>query len=124
MFDHIHEAVIHGNHTKQLYYVENFIYEDENKYVPIRDRSHLSGSEKKIELIPSSEIRKAITKVVANAFSISESEIISSALSLLGFKKTTETSKQVLQKIIREMIEQNELIAGNGKITVPELKRV
>lgn len=124
MFDHIHEAVIHDNHTKQLYFEENFIYGDGNKFVPIRDRSHLSGSEKKIELIPSSEIKKAITKVVANAFSINEREIISSALSLLGFKKTTETSKQVLQKIIREMIEQNELITGNGKITVPELKRV
>ncbi|MCK5157441.1 MAG: DUF3320 domain-containing protein, partial [Spirochaetales bacterium] len=89
MRDYILYAVKQGKKNHLFHFENDFLYTDSKKQVQVRDRSKLPVSVKKIELVSKEEMQEAFILVVTAAFSLSEEEAVSAALSLMGFGKAT-----------------------------------
>jgi hypothetical protein len=88
-------------HQKKMFHMESeFLYENEDKKVEIRDRSNLPNTHKKIQNVPPEEIQQALLETIRNAFSIPTEEAISEALSKLGFGRATQKAREVIGKEI------------------------
>lgn len=118
ILDSIQNAVKYGHRDKLFFVSKDFIYPDELKKVEIRDRSELPNNLKHIEHIPPEEIQQAIIETVGMAFSISESEVISEALSQMGFNRSTEKARNIIIKGIKVLIKKNKVKFDNDKLMI------
>jgi very-short-patch-repair endonuclease len=95
-------------HKNNLFYLgKEYLYKDATKTVEVRDRSDLPSKLKDIEYVPLEEVQKAIIKTIELAFSIPESDVISEALSLMGFKKATEKASAIIKKEVINLLKMN-----------------
>ncbi len=113
MMTHIESALKQGTQGGFLHYENDFIFKDAKKYVWLRDRSNLDNSFKNIELVPYEELELAILESVKLAFSISKEDVISEALSLMGFNRVTANAKKFVMNVLDALIK-------NGKLDVSE----
>ncbi|MFT6065153.1 MAG: very-short-patch-repair endonuclease [Paraglaciecola sp.] len=106
-------------HDKNLFYLDKeYLYKDITKTAEIRDRSDLPNKLKDIEQVSYKEIQEAIIKTIELAFSMPETEVISEALSLTGFKKATEKASAVIQKEIINLFKKNIIKKENNKLLI------
>jgi len=84
----------------------------------VRDRSDLPASVKKIDLVPKLEIQAALLAAIEAAFSLSEEDAISEALSLMGFQRTTAKSKQIVAFILQGLVEESRIKEENTKMAI------
>jgi hypothetical protein len=95
-------------HKNNLFYLgKEYLYKDATKTVEVRDRSDLPSKLKDIEYVPLEEVQKAIIKTIELAFSIPESDVISEALFLMGFKKATEKASAIIKKEVINLLKMN-----------------
>lgn len=96
----------------------DFLWRSQNEDAPVRDRSSLSNSSRKPELIAPEELRAAIDKVVKEAFGMDRSEVPSAVLRLLlGFRRTSEAARQTILSRLDAMVAQGELKEEGSHIT-------
>lgn len=96
---------------------EGFVWLPEMQIPPVRDRSELDTTAKKIEFVAPEEIRQAIAQEVERAFSMSVDDAIASAGRSLGFFRLTEQAKQIFRHHLAGMVEDHMLILRNGVVS-------
>ena len=91
-----------------------FLWHPEMQEAPVRDRSDLPASSKKLELVAPEEIAVAIKRVLTASFGMEKTEVPAAVLRLLfGFRRTSEASQRGIEKVIDDMIAAGE-ISQNG----------
>ena len=73
---------------------------------------------KHIERISKEEIQRAILKTIEMAFSIAQQEVISEALSLIGFNRATSKSVDIVNKEISKLIKKKSVAIVNEKLII------
>ena len=131
IFDCIYSGANYGHKKQWFYFKENILYKDKSKKVEIRERSDLSSNLKHIEHIPKEELQQAIINTIEMAFSIKEQEVISDALSLIGFNRATEKASDVIKKEIKNLLtskkirfEQEKLMLNQDKEKFEKVKNL
>jgi superfamily I DNA and/or RNA helicase/very-short-patch-repair endonuclease len=116
IFSKIIEGAKYGHRNKQFYFSNEVVYKDESKDVEIRDRSEMPNNIKHIEHISKEEIQSAILKTIEMAFSIAQTEVISEALSLIGFNRATEKSSYIIKQEIETLISKSTIKLEQEKL--------
>ncbi|MCM4161731.1 DUF3320 domain-containing protein [Antarcticibacterium flavum] len=109
IYEHIFISATLGHDRKRFYMESEFLYEDETKKVELRDRSNLHNSLKNIENVPPEEIRLALLETIEKAFSISQEEAISEALSKMGFGRATQKASKVVKTEIKKLMKMRKI---------------
>jgi very-short-patch-repair endonuclease len=65
---------------------------------PVRDRSDLGSSSRKIEYIAPEEIRAAIERVAQDSYGVSPGDVANGACRMLGFARVTDEMRSVVEK--------------------------
>ena len=118
MLGHIKRAATYGQRNGFLYSEGDFLFADSNKPVRVRDRSDMPPTVKKIELVPDEEIRAALITAIHAAFSMSEEEAISEALSLMGFRRVTAKANQKVGSALRKLVQDGAVTVEGDKVSV------
>ena len=118
MLGHIKRAAAYGHRNGLLYLEGDFLFADSNKLIRVRDRSDMPPTVKKIELVPDEEIRVALITAIRAAFSLSEEEAISEALSLMGFRRVTAKAKRKVGSALRKLEQDSAVTVEDDKISV------
>ena len=84
----------------------------------LRDRSKLPPSSRKIELVAPEEIALAVERVAAAAYGISQQDIVSGAVRILGFGRVTGEMRARTEPIIRRMLADGALEQQGGQMMV------
>lgn len=114
----IDTAIEYGVQETQLYKRGDFLYPDTTYTAPIRDRSQLPASLKKIECVPPQEIQAALLSTIKMAFSLSEENAMISALSMMGFQRATAKAKTEIHKALLTLKQQQRVVEKNGMLTL------
>lgn len=115
---HIKRAAEYGQRNGFLYLEGDFLFADRDKPVRIRDRSDMPPTVKNIELVPDEEIRAALIAAIRAAFSLSEEEAVSEALSLMGFRRVTVKAKRKVGSALRKLEQDGAVTVEDGKVSV------
>ena len=118
MLGHIKRAAEYGQRNGFLYSEGDFLFANSDKPVRVRDRSDMPPAVKKIELVPDEEISEALVTAVQAAFSMSEEEAISEALSLMGFRRVTAKAKQKVGSALRKLVQDGTATVEGDKVSV------
>lgn len=110
-------AIEFGVNEGKIVLREGFVWLSEMQTPPVRDRSDIDATSKKVEFVSPEEIRRAISQEVERAFSMSEDDAISHAARALGFFRITEQAKQLFKNQLASMIEDNVLALRNGVVS-------
>jgi hypothetical protein len=77
-----------------------------------------SANLKRPDMIPPSELRQAIERLVAEHVGIQRDQLPLAVAKVLGFKATSAKLKDVIEKILARMLEENTLILRDEKLFV------
>jgi len=108
------QALKSGSRQELFYYKAPFLYADEDRIVPLRDRSGLAPTYKKIEYVPPEEIAGALKDVVSAAFTIERSEAVSASLALLGFQRATQKAATYVETALQQLLDENAIVESGG----------
>ena len=122
MLGHIKRAAEYGQRNGSFHLAGDFLFADSDKTVRVRDRSDLLVALKKIELVPDEEIRAALLAAIHAAFSLSQEEAISEALSLMGFRRVTAKAGQKVGLVLSALEQEGAITVAGDKISVPPRK--
>ena len=87
--------------------------------VTVRDRSLAgSGTLRRPEMLPPTELRAAIQEVVTGSFGASAEEIVPAVARMLGFKATSAQLRDVVGVQIEELTRDGKLTAQGSLLTV------
>jgi hypothetical protein len=114
---HIEKAAVYGHINQMIFLDGDFLFADSSKPVKVRDRSDLPASAKKLELVPQEEIREALIISIGAAFSLSEEDAISEALSMMGFQRSTAKAKQQVGTVLQILVQEERIKFENDKLT-------
>jgi hypothetical protein len=84
------EALRQALHRRLFVQRGEFLWSVAMERAPLRDRSGLSASSRKLELVAADEIRRAIVAVVQQAYGISPDEIPAAVCKVLGFARVND----------------------------------
>lgn len=115
ILNHVKEAIQKGHKDDVFHVDKDFIYHDYKREVPVRDRSILPASLKKIELVPDEEIRAALVEAITKAFTLPKNDAAPEALSLLGFQRATAKSREKVELVMNDLIEKG-LLKEQGEL--------
>ncbi|MYB71460.1 MAG: DUF3320 domain-containing protein [Gemmatimonadetes bacterium] len=118
MLGHIKRAATYGQRNGFLYLEGDFLFADSDKPVRVRDRSDMPPTVKKIELVPDEEVQAALVTAIHAAFSMSEEEAISEALSLMGFRRVTAKANQKVGSALRKLVQDGAVTVEGDKVSV------
>lgn len=118
ILEHIILGAKYGHQNNLFFYSNEFLYQDANKTVEVRDRSDLDPSFKKIENVAPEEIQKALVDTISIAFSLAEAEAISETLSLMGFNRSTEKARAIVTTEIAKLFKEKKLKIDDNRIII------
>ncbi|ARA93107.1 hypothetical protein AWN76_007990 [Rhodothermaceae bacterium RA] len=121
--DHLQKAIRLAEMEKFLYTRGDFLYDPNQKYIPIRDRSNLDPQYKKLELVAPDEIDAAIEQVVFLSHGSVEEDLPNEACNLLGFSRVTVEMRGIVVACINHLVKRGRLIRQNGMIIASEAMR-
>jgi very-short-patch-repair endonuclease len=98
----------------------DFIYRVEQTAIPIRNRSDLEPTERKIEWVAPEELDEALLETVTLGFSMAAEDAISGALGLLGFGRSTAKIAGILEDRVGKLVAQGRLLIADGKLTLTQ----
>ena len=85
------EEAVHLGAERRLFVERgNFLWGPAMQEPPVRDRSELPASSRKLELVAPEEIRRAILIVVETSYGIAEEEVPGAVCRLFGFARVTD----------------------------------
>jgi very-short-patch-repair endonuclease len=87
---------------------------------PIRDRSNLPNSSRKLELIAPEEIERAVTHVVSSGVGIKRDEVRQEVCRLFGFARVTNAMQKPISKAIVRMLKDGRLKLQGDQIMVAD----
>jgi hypothetical protein len=89
---------------------DGFIWGTNQNTPPLRNRSNVGPSEKKLEMAAKQEIKMAFEKVIPKVFSIKYKDAVTEVLARLGFRRVTADTRKRAELVLDECI-------SKGKIT-------
>jgi very-short-patch-repair endonuclease len=92
----------------------DFLWENTMQQPPLRDRSQLSASSRKLPLVAPEELARALRTVVEQSFTLPRDAVFLPAVRLLGFSRLSEEMRQHLEPILADLLEKGELEDTNG----------
>ena len=106
--DSLLQAVKYAEANKWIKVSEEFLWHREMKVPPLRDRSNLPPSVKKLKYIAPEEMVLAIEKVVRESIAIQPEAVVPFVARIFGFTRVTEEMKaEILGMIGRTLQQQN-----------------
>ncbi len=105
----IKNAAMQAARSKNIEIQGEFLYWREQEDVPVRDRSELPNTSRKLELIAPEEIQTAVKQLVSDAFGIEQDDLAREVCKLFGFKTVSANMRQKVNQIVNEMIEHGHL---------------
>lgn len=105
----IKNAAMQAARSKNIEIQGEFLYWREQEDVPVRDRSELPNTSRKLELIAPQEIQTAVKQLVSDAFGIEQDDLAREVCKLFGFKTVSANMRQKVNQIVNEMIEHGHL---------------
>jgi hypothetical protein len=87
---------------------------------PVRDRSDLGTSARKIEYVAPEEIRAAIERVAQDSYGVSPSDVANGACRLLGFSRVTDEMRAVVEKERDALIAAGRLVLKGESLVFTE----
>lgn len=97
-----------------------FLWTSDMQVPPVRDRSDLPASSKKIELISPEEIAAAILHVVTSSFGMDLEAIPAATCRLLGFARTSDDMATVVRRLALKLVEIGRLQSEDGHISTKD----
>jgi very-short-patch-repair endonuclease len=77
---------------------------------PVRDRSELPASSRKMQLIAPEEIKAALVRATTNAFAISEDALVADCGRMFGFARVTEEMRETISQVVKVAIAEGRLL--------------
>ena len=114
----IDRAIEHAVESGRVRRDAEFLWRTDMEQPALRDRSKLPPSSRKIELVAPEEIALAVERVAAAAYGISQQDIVSGAVRLLGFGRVTGEMRARTEPIIRRMLADGALEQQGGQMMV------
>ncbi len=112
----IKRAVRWGVQLGKIKVEHSFVYDPEQKSIPIRDRSQVqSRSLRKPELIPPQEIRAAILSAIEQHPGMTEEEIIDTVVECFGFQRTPRKLPPYIQEQLEYLLQQSKVLCNKGR---------
>ncbi len=96
-----------------------FLYWTKQGKVTVRDRSELPNPSRKLELIAPEEIKAAIKQAISDAFGIERDDLAREVCKLFGFKSSSGDMRQGVEKVVEELIEEEQLIRKGDSLIIP-----
>lgn len=92
----------------------DFLWENSMRQPPLRDRSQLPASSRKLVLVAPEELALALCTIVTQSFGLPRESVYLPAVRLLGFTRLSEEMRQQLEPALLGLLERGELIEVNG----------
>lgn len=86
---------------------------------PLRDRSELQPSSRRVEAICPEEMEEAVLRAVRESFGISADELPATARIPLGFRRTSEGMEAALLAAAQRLVERGALESVGGQFRIP-----
>ena len=98
----------------------DFVSHGRQESVPVRSRSNVTSMNlKKPEMIPPAELQEAIERLVEEQVGIQHDQLPLVVAKVLGFKATSPKLKEVIEKVLTRMLEENTVIRRDEKLFIP-----
>jgi len=94
--DAFQRAYLAGSRSGRFSVRDGFLWRTDMTVPPLRDRSDLPQSSKKIEYVAREEIRVAIERVARDSYGVAPDDVASGACRLLGFGRVTDEVRAVI----------------------------
>jgi hypothetical protein len=118
----ISRAIQSGIRSGDLRADLEFVSHTQQSAVPVRCRSNVTkgaANLKNPEMIPPAELRQAIHYLVADHVGLGRGEIPATVAKVLGFKAASAKLKDVIDKVLAHMVEENRLALRDEKLFLP-----
>ena len=96
-----------------------FLYWTEQGEVTVRDRSELPNASRKLELIAPEEIEVAIKQIVSDTCGIERADLAREVCRLFGFRSVSGDMRRGVDRVIKELIEDGQLIWHGDSLVIP-----
>jgi hypothetical protein len=101
----------------------SFLWRSDMTTPPVRDRSDLPQSAKKIEYVAPEEIHAAIEQAIRESYGVANDEVPIRACRLLGFFRVTDKMRAAVDKDRDALIDCGRLILKGGNVVLAEGRR-
>jgi very-short-patch-repair endonuclease len=105
--------------TKRIQRDGKFYDIPERELVPVRSRSALPSTRKRLEYVSDAELCQALVAVASGTFGVQPEELAWHTLRLMGFLRVTEDMKNRTLKVIDKLVESGVLRDDDGELIVP-----
>ncbi len=85
---------------------------------PLRDRSSLPPSSRRIDLVAPEEVASAVAKIVADAYGMDVELVPAAVCRLLGFGRMSEEMRGCVAGVVDQMVKRGRLTRQNGHVVV------
>jgi very-short-patch-repair endonuclease len=94
----------------------DFLDTPEREVPPQRDWSSLPVGQRKFELVPPSELERAILLTLKDSVSIEPLDAMGAAINLLGFKRLTKPIRQRVETVLEELHGRGQIQERSGRL--------
>jgi len=116
----ISKAIESATCSGQLKADPEFVTHSRMESVPVRRRSNVTSANlKKPEMIPQAELRQGIHFLVSDHVGVRRDEISLMIAKVFGFKATSAKLKDLIEKVLARMIDENTISLRDEKLFIP-----
>jgi hypothetical protein len=98
----------------------DFLWSTDMSRPPVRDRSGLSATSRKLEMVSDEEMAEAICVVAGRSYGIPQDQAATRAAKLLGFSRTTQAVKDRSDSVINGLLSEGRLEADGDLLVIGE----
>ncbi|MBO0359505.1 DUF3320 domain-containing protein [Hymenobacter sp. BT186] len=110
----VQAAALLATNLRHLRRQGDFLWENTMQQPPLRDRSQLPASVRKLLLVAPEEVALALRTVVEQSFTLPREAVFLPTVRLLGFSRLSEEMRQYLEPMLAELLAKGELEETNG----------
>jgi very-short-patch-repair endonuclease len=115
----VDEAIAHSAGHRMVDVRGDFLYQAGVVRVPVRDRSALPSTDRKIEWVAPEEIDTALLETIRLGFSLSFEEAASAAIEMLGFGRATQRISSAVEQRLNALLESRRAISSDNMVMLP-----
>ena len=97
----------------------DFLWAPRMESPPVRDRSGMPNSTRKIERVAPEEIAEALILVVERGIGVTPPDAVVNAARMLGYARVTENIKGPIETVIQGLLSGGRLREANGYLVLP-----
>jgi len=118
--DALEEAVSELVRSGRVFRRGDFLWSTDMTRPPVRDRSGLPATSRKLEMVSDEEMAEAICVVVGRSYGIARDQTPARAAKLLGFSRTTQAIKDRSDSVTNGLLSEGRLEADGNLLVICE----